>query len=174
MQLKCARVLHETCLVPVLTYGSETMLWKEKQRSKIRDVQMDSLRGLLGIRRMDSFSNARIRELCGVKKGPDKRMDKGVLRWFGHVERVEKGRIAKRIFVGECAGIRSVGMPRKRWIDTMKECLKKRGLDVRQARRMVQDRSEWWGFVMGNAWGVTRGMNPDLYKIPQFWVATAI
>ena len=31
--------------------------------------------------------------------------------------------------------------------DTVKECLKKRGLDVWQTRRMVQDRSEWWGFV---------------------------
>ena len=31
-------------------------------------VQMDSLRGLQGIRRMDRFPNARIRELCEVKK----------------------------------------------------------------------------------------------------------
>ena len=33
LQLECARVLHETLLAPVLTYGSETMLWKEKERS---------------------------------------------------------------------------------------------------------------------------------------------
>ena len=37
---------------------------------------------------------------------------------------------------------------------------KKRGLDVRQARSIVQDRSEWRGFVRGYAWGVARGMNP--------------
>ena len=53
LQLECARVLHETLLVPVLIYGSETMLWKEKERSRTRAVQMDNLRGLLGIRRMD-------------------------------------------------------------------------------------------------------------------------
>ena len=47
----------------------------------------------------------------------------------------------------ECAGSRSMGRPRKSWIHTVKECLKKRGLDARQARRMVQDRSKWWGFV---------------------------
>ena len=41
----CARVLHKTLLVPVLSYGSETMLWKEKERSRIRDVQMENLRG---------------------------------------------------------------------------------------------------------------------------------
>ena len=29
LQLECARVLHETLLVPVLMYGSETMFRKE-------------------------------------------------------------------------------------------------------------------------------------------------
>ena len=43
LQLECARVLHETLLVPVLMYGSETMLWKEKERSRVRAVQMDNL-----------------------------------------------------------------------------------------------------------------------------------
>ena len=70
------------------------------------------------------------------------------------MERMEKERIAKRVYVGECAGSHSVGRPQKRWIDTVKECLKKRGLDVRQARRMVQVRSEWWEFVRGIAWGI--------------------
>ena len=34
--------------------------------------------------------------------------DKEVLWWFGHVERMEKKMIAKRIYVGVCAGSRSV------------------------------------------------------------------
>ena len=63
-------------------------------------------------------------------------------------------------YMGECTGSCSVGRTRKRLIDTVKECLKQRGLDVRQARRMVQDRSEWRGFVRGNAWGTARRMNP--------------
>ena len=70
---------------------------------------------------------------------PDERIDEGVLRWFGHVERMERDRIAKTVYVGVCAGSHSVCRPRKRWIDTVKVCLRKRGLDVRQARRMVQD-----------------------------------
>ena len=151
--------MHEILFVRVLTYGSETMLWKEKERSRMRAVQMDNLRGLLGIRRMDRIPNGRIRELCGVRKVLDERIDESVLRWFGHVERMERDRIAKRVYAEECAGSRSVGRPRKRWIDAVKECLRKRGLDVRQARRMVQDRSEWWGFVRGNAWGIAQGMN---------------
>ena len=59
------------------------------------------------------------------------------------MERMEGDRIAKRVYVGECAGSRSVGRPKKRWIDTVKDCLKKRGFDVRQSRIMVHDRSVW-------------------------------
>ena len=88
-----------------------------------------------------------------MKKGGDKKIDEGVLRWFGHVERMETERIAKRAYVGECAGSRSVGRPRKSGIDTAKECLEKRGLDIRQAWRMVQE------FVRG-CMGSRHGMNP--------------
>ena len=56
-----------------------------------------------------------------MKKYLDERVDEDVLRWFGHVERMEKDRIAKRVYVGECGGSRSVGRPRKRWIDTVKD-----------------------------------------------------
>ena len=63
-----------------------------------------------------------------------------------------------REYVGECAGSRSVGRPRKRWIDSVKECLRKRGLDIRQARRMLQDRSEWMAGVC-KAWKSVCGEN---------------
>ena len=115
-------VLHETLLVPVLTYGSETMLWKE--RSRIRVVQMENPRDLLGIRRMNRFLNAR--ELCGVTKGVDEAIDEVFLWWSGHVERMEKDRIVKRVYVGECAGSLSMGRPSKIWLDTVKDCLKKK------------------------------------------------
>ena len=39
----------ETLLVPVLMYGSETRIWKEKERSRIRaGIQIDNLRGWVG------------------------------------------------------------------------------------------------------------------------------
>ena len=78
-----------------------------------------------------------------MTKGVDERIDEGVLRCFGHVQRMKNDRISKRVYVGECTGSRSEGRPRKRWIDTVKECFKK-------ARGMVHDRSEWRGFVRGN------------------------
>ena len=68
--------------------------------------------------------------------------------------------VAKMVYVGEFAGSRTVLWSRKRWIDTVKDWLKKRELDLRQARRKVYDWSEWRGFARGSAWGVARGMNP--------------
>ena len=126
LQLQCAIVLHETLLVPVLMYDSETILWKEKEKSRVRAIHMDILRGLLSIRRMDRVPNVQITKLCEVAKSVDERIDEGILRWFGHLKRMENSRIAKRVFVGECASSRSVGRPWKKWIDTVEECLRKK------------------------------------------------
>ena len=80
--------------------------------------------------------------------------------WFSHVERMENDRITKRVYVGVCAGRCSVGRPQKRWIDIVRDCLQKRGLEVRQARRKVQDRNEWQGFVRGSVCVVAWMINP--------------
>ena len=80
LQLECAKVLHETLLIPVLIYGSEAMLRKEKERSKISTVQID--RGVLCIRRMD-----RIKELCGMTK----RFTKGLMKVFSGGSAIWRG-----------------------------------------------------------------------------------
>ena len=54
------------------------------------------------------------------------------------MERMENDRIAKKVYVGESAGSRSMGNLWRRWIDTVKDCLRKIGLGVRQARKVVQ------------------------------------
>ena len=97
------------------------MAWKEKERSRIRAVQMDNLRSLLGIRRMARVPNERIREFCGVTKGVDERIVQGDLRWFGNVEWMKNDRFVKRVYVRVCADDRSMGRSRKRWIDIVKE-----------------------------------------------------
>ena len=64
---------------------------------------------------------------------------------------MENDRITKRAYVEECVGSHLVGRPRKRWNDSMNDCLKKRGLNVGQARRMMYYRNEWQKFVRGNS-----------------------
>ena len=80
MELQCATVLLETLVIPVLIDERETMLRKETERSRIRVVQMDNLRG------------------------EDERIAEGILQSFDHVERMENDRIAKSDYIGEFAG----------------------------------------------------------------------
>ena len=61
--------MHEGLPLPVFKCGSEKMVWREKERSTISNVQVDNLRDFLGI------PNARFREMYEVKKRVDvKRM----------------------------------------------------------------------------------------------------
>ena len=73
-----------------------------------------------------------------MSKGAEEKINEDVLRWFGHVERMENNRIAKRVYVGKCAGSCSVARPKKGSIDTVNNCLRKRGLDVSEANKMMQ------------------------------------
>ena len=77
-------------------------------------------------------------------KGLMKACSVGSVMWRG-----SRGVGLPRESMWDCAGSHSVGRPRKRWIDTMK----KSGLDVRKARRMVQTNNVWRGFVRGNVCG---------------------
>ena len=94
--------LHETLLVIVLMYCSETVIWKDEERYRIRDVQTNNILGLVGIRRMDKLPNSRIKDLYGVTKGlGTKRLVKAFSGgsamwkdWEGN------DRIAKRVYVG--------------------------------------------------------------------------
>ena len=60
--------------MPVLTYGSEILLWKEKEGSIIMCEQMNNLKDLLSIKRIDRMPNAWVTYLCGVNEGVDKRI----------------------------------------------------------------------------------------------------
>ena len=77
---------------------------------------------------------------------------------------MENDRITKRVYVGECKGSWLVGCLWKRSIDSVNDCLKKRGLNVGQARRMVYDMNEWREVVRGDTWGYSLGDEPLALK----------
>ena len=56
-------------------------------------------------------------------------------------------------FMWVCVDIRFIGQLWKRWIDSVNDCLKKRSLNVSQARRIVYDKNEWKEFLRGECLG---------------------
>ena len=62
------------------------------------------------------------------------RADRRVLRWFGHVERIDEYRTARRVLISEVSGGRARGRPRLGWMDGVKVALGNRGMTVLAVR----------------------------------------
>jgi hypothetical protein len=74
-----------------------------------------------------------INTCVGVKVSIIK-MIKSRMRWAGHVVRMREKRNAYRILVGKPEGKRSLGRPRRRWLDNIK-------MELRY------DEMEWIGLI---------------------------
>ena len=93
--MKCKEVMYKMYYCPILTFAAETWTLTKRQENRIQASEMKFLRSMLGKTRMDKVRNENVRNEIGVEKHND-RMEKNKLRWFGHVKRMEEGRIPKR------------------------------------------------------------------------------
>ena len=107
---------------------------------------MRVLRGISGKNRwiqwQDRISNADIRAELGVTS-VGRKLDENVLRWFGHVSRMEAERLPRRMLYAKVPGHRPRGRPRVRWIDGVKSAVEERGKTFQEAANC----REWKKFV---------------------------
>ena len=141
--------MYEGIIEPSLLYGCETWVLNVHDRRRMEAVEMDCLRNICKLRRVDRVSNGEIRRRCGKNVSVSQRMDQGVLRWFGHVERMGDERLVKRVYESEVTGVRRRGRPRKSWMNGVKEALERKGLNIQEAKVSVQDRNEWRSICRG-------------------------
>ena len=111
-------------------------------------LEMKCLRSLVGVSLMDRVRNEEVRRRAGIERElAASRADQRVLRWFGHVERKDEYRIARRVLMTEVSGGRVRGRPRLGRMDGVKEELGNRGTTVEAARQCAKDRKEWRALV---------------------------
>ena len=89
---------------------------------------------------MDRVKNEEVRRRAGIERELASKADQRVLRWFGHVERLDEYRLSRRVLKAEVSGGRVRGRPRLGWMDDMKVALGNRGMTVEAARQWVKDR----------------------------------
>jgi hypothetical protein len=65
------------------------------------------------------------------------------MRWAGHVARMGEKRNAYRILMGNLAGKRPLGRPKRRWVDNIKMDLREIGSDRMDWIDLAQDRDQW-------------------------------
>jgi len=122
--------------------GSRTLTKKEEQALLIFERKI--FRRILGPKyengEWKSRTNRDLEEISGgenlVKWIKGQRIS-----WLGHLERMEEGRMPKKIFTQELEGTRRRGTPRKRWKEKVEIDLQVLG--VRRWREFVADRKKW-------------------------------
>ena len=84
--------------MPTVMYGSESWGMKVTERQKLNVFEMKCLRSmaLAGVSRLDRVRNEVMRARTGVRRELAARVDMNVLRWFGHVERMDNERLAEK------------------------------------------------------------------------------
>ena len=96
---------------------------------------------------MDRVRNEEVRMRPGIEREFASRADQRVLRWFGHVERMDDYRMARRVLMAEVSGGRVRGRPRLGWMDGVKVSLGNRLMTVEVGRQCAKDRKEWRALV---------------------------
>ena len=96
---------------------------------------------------MELVSHEEVRRRAGIERELASRADQRVLRWFGHVERIDEYRMARRVLMAEVSGGRVRGRQMLGWMDVVKVALGNRGMTVEAARQCAKDRKAWRALV---------------------------
>ena len=107
---------------------------------QVNVLEMKCLKSLVGVSRMDRVRNVLSR--AGIERELASRADQRVLRWFGHVKRMDEYRMPRRVLMAEVSGRRVLGRPRLGRMVGVKVALGNRGMTVEAARQCAKDRKE--------------------------------
>ena len=83
----------------------------------------------------------------GIERELVSRADQRVPRWFGHVERMDEYRMARRVIMAEASRGWVRGRPRLSWMDFVKVALGNRGIMVEAAHQCTKDQKEYRALV---------------------------
>ena len=104
MRIKAKKCLYEVVIVPMTLYGAESWGMRSGERNKVNVLEMKCLRSLFGVSRMDRVRNEEVHRRTGIERELASRADQRVLRWLGHVERMDEYRMARRVLMAEVSG----------------------------------------------------------------------
>ena len=111
---------------------------RSAERREVNVLQIKCLRSLVRVSRMDRVRNEEVRKRAGIETEFASRADRRVLKWFGHVERMDEYHMARRVLMAEVSGGWVRESPRLSRMDRVKVALGNRGMTV----ELMRERSE--------------------------------
>ena len=133
--------MYQQVIVPTVTYGAETLGLREAERRLLNVFEMKCLRPMVGVTRWDRIRNEEIRRNAGVEETLAEKVDRRLLRWFGHVERLDEGRWPRKVKAAKVEGQLVRGRPRFGWLDGVKRALAIREVGLQEATQLARERN---------------------------------
>lgn len=133
--LKARAKVYQSCIRPVLLYGSETWPMNKTMESTLHRTEMKLLRWMLHVQLSNKIRSEDILKRFNMKTIAET-MRKRRLQWFGHTERSSDENI---LFIRqmEVQGQMPRGRPKKTWAKTIKEDLEAQNLCAADAQNRV-------------------------------------
>lgn len=133
------RKTFNACVLPVMTYGLETMAITSKTAERMRVSQRAKERAMLSISIRDRVPNEEIRRRTRVDDVME-RVARSKWQWAGHLARKDPNKCTKKILQWRPRTFRrGVGRPQKRWVDDIKKWLTPYGKE--EPRRKMNGRN---------------------------------
>ena len=82
----------------------ETLSMRSAARKQVNVLEMKCLRSFGGVSRLDRVKNEEVCRTAGIEMELASRADQRVLRWFGHVERIDEYRMIRRVLTVDVGG----------------------------------------------------------------------
>ena len=124
--LNMKKIIMDTTLLPCLLYGSQTWIYTNKAKLKIRSCQRAMERSLLGLKKIHKIRSETIRNKTKVTDALNHAL-KLKWNWAGHVSRLTDKRWTLLITKWKGPpGKRKVGRPIKRWADDIAQTVGKK------------------------------------------------
>jgi hypothetical protein len=140
--------IYKTVILPVILYGYETWSLTLREEHRLRVFENKVLRRIFGPKRHEGTGGCRKlhnEELHDLYSSPSiiRIIKPRRMRWAGHVDRMGEKRNAYRLMVGKPERKRSLGRPRRRWVNNIKIDLLEIGWGGVDRIGLAQDRDNW-------------------------------
>ena len=112
--------IHNITAKAALKSGSEAWVLKKREEQSLEAAQINFLRHLLGITKLDKEKNQCIRQKTGAQNTV-KEMKQYHKKSLQHVQRMDTNRLPKQALQYNPKGRRNIGRPRKNWRDHLED-----------------------------------------------------
>ena len=110
---KAKVAVYNAMVVPMMTYGCESWVLREKDKTKLQATEMSVLRKIAGVTRLDCIRNEEIRRRLQLQRSIVEFVKERRENWRAKVMD-RTGSLVGKVLTGELEGRRPKGRPRKK------------------------------------------------------------